>query len=100
VTRVSNPVASPLQGDAIEHVTIEQPQIKPLRPVELSLGSCGKFALSDAGWKQNVQDGAVGPAAGSPKLLAENNLLKLKVDILVEMLALANLEIDDLKSRQ
>lgn len=82
-----------MQADATEQTTIEQPQIKALRPVELNLGSaCGKFALGEGGWQQSVQEGdaaGVADADATKKLLAENNMLKLKIDLLVDMLARA-----------
>lgn len=88
------------------------PEIKQLSAVTLNLGGeAGSFTLGPRGWRRgdkqapNVSTAPV-PAdvsaetqAELTRLKEENNLLHLKVDILVEMLALANLDVDKLEAQ-
>lgn len=82
LTRLPVTAAPPPQAEAVEQLAIERPQIKPLRPVELNLGSaCGKFALGESGWQQSAPGGAGGADAdANTKLLAEIAMLKRKIE--------------------
>jgi len=80
--------------------------LKQLAPVSLNLGpQAGSFVYTGGKWNtRTAVEGGSGsgsePSAGEvQRLKEENNLLNLKVDILLEMLALANLDMDVVKER-
>ncbi|KAG8470120.1 hypothetical protein KFE25_008541 [Diacronema lutheri] len=84
--------------------TFDRPELKQLADVHIDLGGrVGKLVHDDSGWRPaqpsdgTATGGAKGLAAENARLKQELNLLTLKVDILVEMLALANLDVDQLE---